>query len=163
MTTHLQQELITQILSMLPIMPLVWFQCVSKSWFALIINGSYFIKLHLSRSKECIIILASDQPCDYLIVNLSNEDRFGEAVKIKHPLLHHHSKSIDIVDTCNGLVCCINNDDETVIIWNPFIRKYKKLPFKPREELSHNFFRFGYDLVNDDYKVLRLVEFYRRE
>ena len=163
MTTHLPQELITQILSILPIKPLVRFQCVSKSWFALIINDSYFINLHLSRSKERILILASPEPLDYLIVNLSNEDRFGEAVKIKHPL--QHSQSIDIVDTCNGLVCFINyNADETVlIIWNPLIRKYRKLPFKPREELSHTSFGFGYDRVNDDYKVLGLVQFYRRD
>ncbi|XP_059441821.1 F-box protein CPR1-like [Corylus avellana] len=159
-TTHLPQELITQILSILPIKPLVRFQCVSKSWFALIINDSHFINLHLSRSKERILILASSEPLDYLIVNLSNEDRFGEAVKIQHPL--HHSESNRIVDSCNGLVCINNYNDETVI-WNPLIRKYKKLPSKPREELSHDHFAFGHDRVNDDYKVLRLVEFYRRD
>jgi F-box interacting protein len=167
MTTHLPQELITQILSILPIKPLVRFQCVSKSWFALIINDSYFINLHLSRSKERILILERSEPLDYFIVNLSNEDRFGEAVKIKHPLQHHHSKSITTVDTCNGLVCIRNHNDDddgtALIIWNPLTRKYRKLPFKPKEELSYNFFGFGYDRVNDDYKVLRLVEFYRRD
>jgi hypothetical protein len=86
--TSLPQELIIEILSLLPVKCLVRFQYVSKSWFALIINDSYFIKLHLKRSKERTLILETDEPLDYLMVNFSIDDRFGEAVKIKHPLHH---------------------------------------------------------------------------
>jgi F-box interacting protein len=161
--TSLPQELIIEILSLLPVKCLVRFQYVSKSWFALIINDSYFIKLHLKRSKERTLILETDEPLDYLMVNFSIDDRFGEAVKIKHPL--HHLPSTEIVDSCNGLVC-IGNDDNAVcefVIWNPLIRKHKKLPSKPKEKfVCGEYLSFGYDRVNDDYKVLRLVKFHQR-
>lgn len=51
-----------------------------------------------------------------------------------------------------------------VAIWNPLIRKYTKLPREPVEkpsgfEHSTRTFAFGHDPQNDDYKVLRVVEF----
>ena len=156
--TTLPQELIAEILSLLPINPLVRFQCVSKLWFALI-NDSYFIKLHLNRSKERILILETNPPDDYSMVDISNEDQFGTAVNIKHPL--YNLQNTELVDSCNGLVCIrnIDNEVEEMVIWNPLIRKYKKLPSKPVEKFHCTFhLAFGYDQVNDDYKVLRFVK-----
>ncbi|XP_059437067.1 F-box protein CPR1-like [Corylus avellana] len=157
----LPQELIAQILSLLPVNPLVRFQCVSKLWFALI-NDSYFIKLHLNRSKERFLILETDYPDDYSMVKFSNEDQFGTAVKIKRP--HYNLQSTEIVGSCNGLVCIKSFDNESVeriVIWNPLIRKYKKLPPKPLEKfIARRHSAFGYDQVNNDYKLLRLVKFW---
>jgi len=160
--TTLPQELIIEILSLLPVKPLVRFLYVSKSWFALIINDSHFIKLHLNRSIERTLIFVDYEPRYFHLVNFSKYDRFGEAVKIKHPL--HHLKSTEIVDSCNGLVCIRNYDDEfdEFVIWNPLIRKYKKLPSTPTEQTSSDYLAFGYDRVNDDFKVLRLAKFYKR-
>jgi len=163
--TTLPLELIIEILSLLPVKSLVRFLYVSKSWFALIINDSYFIKLHLNRSRERTLILVADKPRYFHLVNFSIDDRFGEAMKIKQPL--HHLKSTEIVDSCNGLVCIRNYDDDVdgFVIWNPLIRKYKKLPSLPREKaekLSSDYLAFGYDWVNDDYTVLRFLNFHQQ-
>jgi F-box interacting protein len=50
------------------------------------------------------------------------------------------------------------------VIWNPSIRKHKKVPFEPVDDkLDKQVVRFnlafGYDPVNNDYKVLRIVIF----
>jgi F-box interacting protein len=155
----LPQHLIVEILSLLPVNPLVRFQCVAKLWFALI-SDSNFIKLHLNHSKERFLILYTDHPDDFSMVNFSNEDQFGTAVKIKRP--QYNLQSSDIENSCNGLVCIISfhNKVAKIVIWNPLIRKYKKLPSKPLEEFTANgHYAFGYDQVNNDYKVFRLVNF----
>jgi hypothetical protein len=52
-----------------------------------------------------------------------------------------------------------------IVIWNPFIRKYKKLSIEPIQISSgfighaHPKLVFEYDPVNEDYKVVRIVKF----
>ncbi|XP_065625015.1 F-box protein CPR1 [Quercus suber] len=54
-------------------------------------------------------------------------------------------------------------DDEEILIWNPLIRKYRKLPNEPIEESSgfsgnmYSSLAFGHDPHNNDYKVLRVM------
>ncbi|XP_062146827.1 F-box/kelch-repeat protein At3g23880-like [Alnus glutinosa] len=156
------QDLIPEILShlfRLPVKSLVRLQCVSNSWFALI-NEPRFIKMHLETNSECTLLVQTwnckaDRPLNYYLVNLSDEN---QPVKIFPPFYNPHRFS-KIVGCCNGLVCIHTYDDETVI-WNPSIRKYKKLSSLPTVRalgLPPNFeygfnFAFGYDLANDDYK-----------
>jgi F-box interacting protein len=149
--TTLPQELVTEILSLLPIKPLVRFQCVSKPWFYQI-NNSDFIKLHLNHSREHIILFETSG--EIYMVNYSNDCRFGEAVNIKVPL----SLEFRIAGYCNGLYCLTYFNCDEIVIWNPVIGKYKKLPSKPPlEEMCGNGLAFGYDQVNDDYKVFNYV------
>ena len=112
--------------------------------------------MHLNRSKERFLILETDEG-NHSIVNFSGEDQFGAAVNIKYPLLNLNNPNIEA--SCNGLICIRNYDNEVeeIVIWNPLIRKYKRLPSKPRGN-CRTLLAFGYDQVNDDYKVLRSVE-----
>lgn len=61
---------------------------------------------------------------------------------------------------CDGLVCILNVDGN-LAIWNPLIKRYRKLPSE-RVEYSRStngpLFAFGRDPHNDDYKVLRVVD-----
>jgi F-box interacting protein len=106
----------------------------------------------------------ADQPLNYYLANSSNENH---AVKKVFPPFHNPDRFSKIIDCCNSLVCIRTYDDETVI-WNPSIRKYKKLPSLPTVSapgLPLNFeygfnFAFGYDPINNDYKVLRIVEYF---
>lgn len=59
--------------------------------------------------------------------------------------------------SCNGLVCLVIAAS-LLVLWNPLIRKYVCLP-RPSPAPTKTFeesFAFGYDSVNNDYKVLRL-------
>jgi F-box interacting protein len=174
----LSQDLITEILSLLPVKSLIRFQCVSKAWFALI-NDPNFIQMHLENNRERSLIVETSSRYyfglqNYSFVNFSNEYRFDEAVKIFTPFYRReklkYSQVMAVIGCCNGLVC-IRRGIFEIVIWNPSIKKYKKLRFEPVDD-EHKLqphlledegfnFAFGYDPVNNDYKVLRIVEFLR--
>jgi F-box interacting protein len=169
----LPEELITQILFLLPVKPLLRFQCVSKSWLALI-TDPYFIKIHAETNTQHSLVVEScdwkddHYPQDYYLVDFSNKDRFGEPVKIFPPLFCPENLShTSVIGCCNGLICiqkhdyldCIGDSNYKFVIWNPLIKKHKKLPFEPVDDthkLRLHVAAFGYDPVNDDYKVLRI-------
>lgn len=71
--------------------------------------------------------------------------------------------------SCNGLVALWKaaNDDEVedeIFLWNPTTREIKRLPrasniLIPRILLQNCLLGFGYDHVNDDYKVMRTCRY----
>ncbi|XP_074272291.1 F-box protein CPR1-like [Silene latifolia] len=167
-------DIITEILSRLPVKPLTRFKSVSKSWNSLI-NSPIFIKLHFSKT------LISDNYPNMIIssfsTSISNSPispifRFKE---LHHPLLHFPDYlSVDILGSCNGVVCISSIDGKYTCFYNPTIGTHRLIPvqpsrfpnpnletifgFQPEERLFQG---FGYDSVNDDYKLLRIIEFYR--
>ena len=174
----LPQDLITEILSLLFVKPLLRFQCVSEAWFV-VINDPYFIKMHLNRSVEtnrerALIADANNgiQPQTYYSVNFSEKQRFSHPEGIYRPFNYPTTTLIKIVGHCNGLVClhscpsCCSIEERNkypneIVIWNPLIRRYKKLPFKPIEnnpvDYELKMLAFGYDQINDDYKVVMIL------
>ncbi|KAM3222748.1 hypothetical protein P3L10_022018 [Capsicum annuum] len=78
--------------------------------------------------------------------------------------LDYHMKnsgmSCVIEGSVNGLIFRVNEEKE-LILWNPAIRKYKKLPdFRTKlKDDGHCTYGFGYDDIHDDYKVvlMRLI------
>jgi F-box interacting protein len=171
----LPQELITEVLSLLLVKPLLRFQCVSKAWFV-VINDPDFIRMHLNRSIEtnrerALIADVNNriQPQTYYSVNFSDKQRFSDPEGIYRPFNYPITTLIKIVGHCNGLVClhicpsrCSieerNKYPDEIVIWNPLIRRYKKLPFKPIENPVDYELAFGYDQINDDYKVVRILK-----
>jgi F-box interacting protein len=171
----LPQELTTEILFHLPVKFLLRFHCVSKSSSALISDPD-FIKTHFEINKERTILV---QTCtsnnvghlglnQYSLLNFSDEN---QPVEVFPPFYHpedllYRSR---IIGCCNGLVCFRTNDDNKIVIWNPSIRKYKKLPLEPTGSdlipyygfaiLPH--FAFGYDLVKDDYKLVKIMQYFK--
>ncbi|XP_062149471.1 F-box protein CPR1-like [Alnus glutinosa] len=186
-------EFIVEILTELPVKSLVRFLCVSKSWYA-VINKPDFIKKHLKRStktnrertlivQDCERLRNADplflkfedekrRPPDYYSVRFHDDGRFDRAVRIYQPLRHRRAKGT-IVNACNGLVCLYNLESE-IAIWNPLIRKYRKLPFDPiripsgfEKQGSYSAWNspamwselaFGHDPFIDDYKVVKVSE-----
>lgn len=115
-------DLIVDILSRLPVKPLVRFRCVSKPWCALI-DDPDFIKLHLNRSintKSHLNLILND--CSLSSVNF---DSLDNATKLKSPL-KWTDFGIEVLGSCNGLIC-LYNSEEDVCIWNPSTRKHRKL------------------------------------
>ena len=175
MMSLLPIEIITEILSRLPVKSLLRFLCVSKTWNALIKHSNFIIiKLHLQRSlennRDRTLILEKftwDLPRYFFSVHFPTENHFENAFKLYQPL-YNPGKFVNILDYCHGLVCIRNNWSEEIAIWNPLIRKYRKLPKEPILKPSgftnskSRKMAFGYDLRNDDYKALRVTAFYNR-
>nr|POE88530.1 f-box protein cpr30 [Quercus suber] len=167
--SHLPVEIITEILSRLPVKSLLRFLCVSNSWKDLI-KHTDFIKLHLHRSIETnrdrTLILQkhiNGVPRYFFSVHFPTENHFDNAFKLYQPLHRRFGKVVKILDYCHGLVCIYHWTDE-IAIWNPLIRKYRILPTEPILKPSYSYksesLAFGYDLCNDDYKVLRVTTFH---
>uniref|UniRef100_M1BEN0 Vesicle-associated membrane protein 725 n=1 Tax=Solanum tuberosum TaxID=4113 RepID=M1BEN0_SOLTU len=67
------------------------------------------------------------------------------------------SNNVEIIGSCNGLICLLLCDTNKISLWNPSTRVSRDLP-----SLTCNFHNdcpifngFGYDSINDTYKVVR--------
>lgn len=157
-------DVLAQILSWLPVTSLLRFRSVSKSFRALI-DSNYVIKLHLNHSVQTNsnlnLIFGGDRSLSYLNLDSSVVN------KIDNPLYFALFETV-ILGSCNGIVClCTTEPDNEVAFWNPIVRKFKKIRLPPAKCLE-GFGRgicvkgFGYDHVNDDYKIVRLVQYRSR-
>ncbi|KAK9267990.1 hypothetical protein L1049_010428 [Liquidambar formosana] len=150
----LPSDVIMDILSRLPVKTLLRFKSASKPWRDLI-DCPYFIKAHLKRSMD---------RGDY---NLSLSPKYFEtvpdnAVPIK---AQQHSRT-GALGSCNGLLCLLDGGEEdNIALWNPSTRKLQTLPFTPIQPprgltvATLVSYGFGYDSVNDDYKLVRMAQF----
>ncbi|KAL6513168.1 hypothetical protein OROGR_020654 [Orobanche gracilis] len=171
---ELPTPLITEILSKLPGKSLLRFRSVARSWRTLI-DGQDFINLHLKNSlqnpkhhtliiKDCFlqdgIIMTNEEPFIYSV----DYPTLNRATLIYHPF-DCGSFEVEILGSCNGLLCL--GDRATTVIFNPLTRKYRVLPTSDIEmpgyvaKLPHTNsipYGFGYDQINDYYKLVRIVE-----
>ncbi|KAG8385826.1 hypothetical protein BUALT_Bualt03G0085600 [Buddleja alternifolia] len=157
-------ELIEDILRRLPVKTLKRFRAVSKTW-CFLIDSERFIKLHFRHS------LITNSHRNLILGGLAlyavDLDSLDKAHVIKPPFYY---KSVDsISNSCNGIVLVMS---EPPVLWNPFSRSYKVLPntcveSPPAADLEESYSRttygFGYDSRNDDYKVVKVVEYRNTE
>ncbi|XP_055810321.1 F-box/kelch-repeat protein At3g23880-like [Solanum dulcamara] len=158
----LPDELIAAILVRVPVKYLLQFKCVSKNWFDLI-SSPEFVKTHLSFSAKDytrhISLLQferlEDSNMKYCSVSsLFHDDSVSEAFDLDCPM-KNPPQGVYFSGSVNGLICLSNGFNE-LVIWNPSIRKFKKvLDFLPTQ-MGQCWFNcgFGYDEVHDDYKVV---------
>ncbi|KAI8000265.1 F-box protein CPR1 [Camellia lanceoleosa] len=161
MMSNLPMTLITDILSRLAVKPLLRFRCVSKPWCALI-DDPDFIRLHLNRSiktKSNLSLILRD--CYISSVNFNSLDN---VIELDHPLKCPEFGT-EVLGSCDGLIC-LYNGEEDVCIWNPSTRKHRNLPSTPIEfpdyftSCQYIIYGFGYDSLTDDYKLVRMIQFY---
>lgn len=168
-------ELISDILSRLPVRLLVQLRCLCKAWNSLITDLE-FAKKQLSMSTTATRCLCySNYSSKYILKSYPLDSVFTDIItNIPHfeyvPYNFGDYLRFDlncfIIGSCNGILCIANDSKDVVILWNPSIRKFKELPlFKKPQGFSHmedtNFsfdratnFSFGYDSLRDNYKVI---------
>ncbi|KAL7205269.1 hypothetical protein ACSBR2_018245 [Camellia fascicularis] len=161
---ELPPEVITEILSRLPVKPLLQFRCVSKPWRS-VIDSPNFIKMHLNRSIQSrsylsLILYDFNAPIPNQLCSV-DFDKLDIAFKLNPPLTFE--KRVDKVwNSCNGLLC-LSFGEEQAILWNPSTRKHLELLVSRTETpvdfrgVLVNLFGLGYDSVSDDYKVMRIA------
>jgi F-box interacting protein len=178
----ISSDLISNILVRLPVKSLLRFQLLSKEWYGKI-HGSSFVKNHLSTAanRDRIVFIKQQpdakHPLDCCGVRFNEDDEFEgglESIRQPHVTCVYFGRmhSTHIVGYCNGLVC-LRHYSIACVIWNPLIRRYKELPPVPSklpagftEKHAYDFnvvsWDFGYEPGENDYKVLRVVQFSRR-
>ncbi|KAM3356808.1 F-box/kelch-repeat protein like [Capsicum galapagoense] len=162
-------EIIIEILSRLPVKPLLKFKCVSKSWHSLI-STSHFAKSHLKISlqnnklNKTLLLLSRYLPHTLYSCPLNSalhEKSISCINKLSFPW--NSSNIIAGVSFCNGLfLTCIGMyNNNNLYLWNPSTRKTKKLPSSGVEYSRCDVtYGFGYDESNDDYKVVEIYGVY---
>ena len=148
-------EIVIEIFLKLPVKSLLKIRFVSKSWHVFITSPK-FIKYHLNLSANHNkyftnhnVILSITQP------ELNLKDCFI----MEDTDLDYHMENSGISYTIegfiNGLVCLVNKENE-VFLWNPTIRKCKKLPNFRTQLKNEGYctYGFGYDEIHDDYMVV---------
>ncbi|KNA07218.1 hypothetical protein SOVF_173850 [Spinacia oleracea] len=171
----LPMDLITSILTRLPAKSLARFKCVSKTWNSLL-HSPNFSKLYLAHS------LSSDHRL--LIVNygshlestpLKRSSKLDIATTItatsRFDLPNLFSGyEFSICGSVNGLIALVCTKVESpqlleVILWNPSTNFHVVLPHPPPvDELPSEFrgvsFGFGYDSSMDDYRIVRIADYF---
>ncbi|KAJ0018202.1 hypothetical protein Pint_09549 [Pistacia integerrima] len=149
---------------LLPVKTLLRFRALSKS-FCSLIDGPDFIKHHLEHSlstKSRLILILKG-----LHLYTVDLDSLDKAIPFSE-----YPESIwggtEVFGSCNGLLA-LSNSDQDFLLFNPSTRKLFKLPVEIIEVPNDSCIRgfvfsgFGYDHVNDDYKVVRMVRFKQDE
>ncbi|XP_019260087.1 PREDICTED: F-box/kelch-repeat protein At3g23880-like [Nicotiana attenuata] len=159
----LPREIIVKILLKVPSKFLLKFRCVSKSWLELI-SSPEFINAHLkltANDKECSHhrVIFQDSEGNFKLRSLPSlfyKEQITELLNMASPL-ENPTIYTWTVGSVNGLICLYSKIEEP-FLWNPTIRKSKKLPTfgdKLRRNCSYYCkYGFGYDEARDDYKVV---------
>ncbi|KAJ0036080.1 hypothetical protein Pint_25487 [Pistacia integerrima] len=154
----LPQEIIEDILSRLPVKNLVQLKCGCKAWFALI-SDPQFAKLQLKKAKETTnlqkIFFANCplQTIDVDVEVFGDVDSDWVSKQVGYPENWAYTGG-----SCNGLVFLVSFSNDLLVL-NPTTRDSRKLP-KPDTTFTSQdsvFYGLGYDVLIDDYKVVRGV------
>ncbi|KAI8567216.1 hypothetical protein RHMOL_Rhmol02G0103600 [Rhododendron molle] len=164
--TLIPREILTDILSRLPVKSLCRFKCVSPSWNSLICDP-YFAKTHLNRTNTQNPKYLDDQRNIVISssLNLYSID-IGNAnpttAKLDFPMLQNHAANsrVKVWSSCDGLLLVSYDDYSNLLLLNPSTRECKKLPApsvvpNPVGTCWYGY-GVGYDSSTDDYNVVML-------
>ena len=162
--------MLANVLLRLPFDSLLQPRRVSKSCRALI-DSSNFIKIHLNKAYQeanfpsGIKIIGLNQNNFYTLVldlEADSSSITASAKQLNCPSDYSRSE-VCLKGSCNGLLCLMYPDTDKIILWNPWIQKSWELPSFPIEYHTRGraifHLGFGYDRVNDEYKVLNRIRF----
>ncbi|MCD9561009.1 hypothetical protein HAX54_019943 [Datura stramonium] len=155
----LAEEIIGNILLRLPVKTLVQLKCVCKLWCALI-STPWFISVHLKR-------FSSDPDAHYILVQSTE---INGLIPIRNPsclikLTEPYKADYSVVGSINGLVCLNDRYSKLICLWNPSIHQFKMLPMHniklQKTRKCYVSLGFGYEQNSDDYKVMRILNYYK--
>ncbi|PRQ30756.1 putative F-box domain-containing protein [Rosa chinensis] len=167
------EEISHDILSRLPIKCLIRCTSVSKPLLS-IIKNSGFIRAHLRRRNETLLLLHSrcyrastHEGIEEVYRLHCDNPAFDEYCRIDFQvgrMVDPINGRFRVAGICDGLVCLADDlmsKALSYIIWNPSIRKAVTLPRPGFTFATHGSFEdsigFGFDATTNDYKVVRLV------
>ncbi|XP_031407205.1 F-box/kelch-repeat protein At3g06240-like isoform X2 [Punica granatum] len=156
---RLSEDLIVDVLTRLPVKPLMRFKCVSKQWCSLI-SAPQFAKTQLRRAREGnatshqrIIKNGFLQTIHYEALDDERDD--DQAVVQLHAPGTDPDQGFMLIGHCDGLMCLAC--DEGYILYNPTTRQSRSLANSESGPVTQDFVfhGFGYYPTIDDYKILQ--------
>ncbi|KAK9675991.1 hypothetical protein RND81_11G046300 [Saponaria officinalis] len=165
---HFAKNLIIEILSRLPVITLLRFKSVCKSWYE-IIESSFFISKHLENyyynnrnwRDRLLSVYSTPSSINYNVLELLIDDRTFDVVassQIK-PLYHNAC----FCGPCDGLYLFWGHHKNGYrYLWSPSLNEYLRLPKlssnpnlpSDMAPINNPVYGFGFDYNSKDYKVL---------
>jgi F-box interacting protein len=174
MANELPEDLVTQILLWLPVVSLLRFKCVCKSWYALVTHQN-FIRKHLLHNKnksdsntQLLLKFRDLFTEDYVVSTISYETLQVSLTQPVPPLFSFHlmeEGNIFVVGCCDGLVCLhgFSIYHFNVVIWNPATKETKVVVPESNVHQSRGHFiggiGFGFDAKTNDYKIIKILRY----
>ncbi|XAR55819.1 hypothetical protein NMG60_11036028 [Bertholletia excelsa] len=158
----LPMNIMSEIISRLPVRSLLRFKLVCKTWYALI-TDSHFISKHLhdyNSYKHQIIFKSLTTSILTDCISLYNDETSGGLVGLHTPFL---VSEYNLVGSCHGLICLFPSYGSgfPISLWNPATREFRILPNHRqaiRDGIRHrNILGFGFDPASGDYKVVAIL------
>ncbi|KAK2991265.1 hypothetical protein RJ640_023679 [Escallonia rubra] len=159
-------DVMSDIFLRLPMETVLTCRSVSKEWYALLTSPN-FLELHLhyrtSNAPEKLVSLL--QPLGPVNAPVSLCIRDEEAsVSIPLPFPFDRGAHIEIIGSCNGLVCAIicgsGGTGMTIVIWNPASTQYRFLETPQYGWQFDSFGHVGFGFLEDahDYKIVMFLD-----
>lgn len=157
----LPDELIVEIISCLPVKPLMRFRCLNK-FFNTLISDPNFVKKHLKKSEQNphLTVFSYRYPDKepYLLTFRISRLHENPSTTIHYDpyyRLNDSDSSWLVIGSCNGLLCLLDRTTsparQWLCLWNPATRTKSVFVLAPRNYLK---FFFGYDSLTETYKVI---------
>ncbi|XP_010417686.1 PREDICTED: F-box/kelch-repeat protein At3g04660-like [Camelina sativa] len=155
------RELIVEILVRVPARSIARFICVSKLWSSIVRSQDFTNSYQLLMTRRSdptrprLLFSLFCQSMNMQQLFLSQQDPSSDHHKVKNISMRHPTPlSYEFSTPVRGLICC-QYDGNKVMIGNPSTGQFLPLPrIKSRTRRRDIFSFFGYDPVNDVYKVL---------
>ncbi|KAF3950262.1 hypothetical protein CMV_023954 [Castanea mollissima] len=130
------------------------------------ITTPYFISTHLNNNNNnsynknhdnCYMIHMSNlyPPYNRPVCKVALGRTFDRISKVQYPF-DFTPGGAHVFGSCNGLLLCLADFGSVVYLWNPSIKKFKKLPGTCLGKLRDLTTGFAYHSKNNDYKVVRI-------
>ena len=168
---HVPHDILLNILTRLPVKSLLRFRCICKSYYSSITTPNFFdlttpnfISSHINNTNN-------NKDHGYLIhmpwitslrqICTVTFDRTFDRIFDIGTSFDFPSGRAKIVGSYNGLLCLADIESTTtssnvLYLWNPSVRKFKRLPKSCLGQLDSVTLGFAYHSENNDYKVVRI-------
>ncbi|KAG4925951.1 hypothetical protein JHK84_051639 [Glycine max] len=169
-TQTLPLDLIELILLKLPVKSVTRFKCVCKSWLSLISDpqfGFSHFDLALAVPSHRLLLRSNEFSVhsidmDFGAVHFTlppPSPPLADYASLFTPAFHQHwidfHRKHWMLGSCRGLVLLNYRNSSELVLWNPSIGVYKRLPFSDEYDLINGYlYGFGYDISTDDYLLI---------
>lgn len=157
-TPSIPDELVTEILSYLPLESLIRFMLVCKTWNSLIYDNLSYLR---RRANPRLLSVSNVAPFNVSSLPVKSLLKTPHSEDESH-LICTLENRYDVIGSCNGLICLLGTHlyrigIKWVLFLNPTTRSMShKTPEVEIDCVGH--YGFGYDHVTDTYKVVLLPQ-----
>ena len=155
---YLPYDIVLNIMGRLPAKSIMRLRFISKSLDSSITTPN-FISTHLNNNKDddhrylihMPLTFSSNGP----VCTIAFDRTFDTISELEIPNESCFNRAY-LFASCNGLLCFYNYSN-VIYLWNPSIRKFKKLPHTILKKFNNVALGFTYCSENNDYKVVRIL------